>query len=132
MKRTIIICTVAAVFVLSAGFVFAQSGPSKPGVGGSTVDSGTVAGETIQNKNQEKVQNKKQNGEVFCYETKDGKLYVWNNSFNYKLQNYEKEDDEKGLNRYLREIANHYRLGNKSEVDGFVEWALKNRPWSTE
>ena len=63
---------------------------------------------------------------------KEGKLYEWNNSYNYKLQNYEKENDEKGLHRYLREMANCYRLGNKSEVDGFVEWALENRPWSSE
>ncbi len=142
MKRTIIIFTIAAVLVLSAGLLFAKIGPS--GSGGKEGGTGDAKGETVQSQDQLKLQEgdmlktqererlKTQDGDCICFETKDGKLYEWRKSYNYQLKNFEKEDDEQGLHKYLREIANRYRLGNMSDVDGFVEWALKNRPWNIE
>jgi len=126
MKRAIIIFMVAAALVLSAGLLFAKNDQS--GSGGKA--GGTGQGDML--KTQEREMLKTQDGDCPCYETKDGKLYEWKNSYNYQLKNFEKEDDEQGLHRYLHEIANRYRLGNASEVDGFVEWALKNRPWNIE
>ena len=126
MKRTIIIIAIVAALVLSAGILFAKDPPSAGG--GQT--GGTGQGDML--KTQEREMLKTQDGDCICYETKDGKLYEWNNSYNWRLKNFEKEDDEQGLHRYLREIANRYRFGNKSNEDGFVEWALKNRPWNIE
>ena len=126
MKRTIIIIAIVAALVLSAGILFAKDPPSTGG--GQT--GGTGQGDML--KTQEREMLKTQDGDCICYETKDGKLYEWNNSYNWRLKNFEKEDDEQGLHRYLREIANRYRFGNKSNEDGFVEWALKNRPWHIE
>jgi hypothetical protein len=126
MKRTIIIFTVAAALVLSAGLLFAKNGPTGPG--GKA--GGTGQGDRLQTQEREML--KTQDGDCICYETKDGKLWEWKNSYNYQLKNFEKEDDEQGLHRYLRDVAYRYRLGNASDVDGFVEWALKNRPWNIE
>ena len=142
MKRTIIIFTVAAALVLSAGLLFAKNDPS--GSGGKEGGTGSMKGDTVQDQDRLKLQDgdmlktqeremlKTQDGDCLSYETKDGKLYEWKNIYNYQLKNFEKEDDEQGLHRYLREIANRYRFGNRSDADGFVEWALKNRPWNIE
>ena len=134
MKRTLIILTVAAALVLSAGLLFAKNNPS--GQGSQAGATGTGHGDMLQTQDQAMMQTqdremlKTQDGDCLFYEAKDGKLYEWKNSYNYKLKNFEKEDDEQGLHRYLREIANRYRLGNRSDADGFVEWAMKSRPWN--
>lgn len=126
MKRTLIILTVAAALVLSAGFLFAKDAPQAGG--GKAGGTGSAKGETVQSQDRLMLQAK----DASCYETKDGKLYEWKNSYNYQVKNFEKEDDEQGLHRYIREIANRYRFENKSDKEEFVEWALKNRPWNTE
>lgn len=134
MKRTIIVLTLVLTLVLSAGFIFAKNVPL--GQGGEA--GGTGQGDMLQThdhammqtQDREKLQT--HDGDCLYYETKDGKLYEWNNSYNYRLKNFEKNTDEPGLFRYLREIANRYRLDNQSEAEGFIEWALKNRPWNIE
>jgi len=126
MKRTLIILTVAAALVFSAGFLFAKNDPS--GQGGQA--GGNGKGDMLQTQDREML--KTQDGDCLDQETKDGKLYEWNNSYNNQLKAFEKENDEQGLHRYVREIANRYRFENRSDEEGFIEWALKNRPWNTE
>jgi hypothetical protein len=126
MKRTLIILTVAVALVLSSGLLFAKNDPS--GQGGKA--SGNGQGDMLQTQDREML--KTQDRDSLCQEAMDGKLYKWKNSYNYRLKALEKENDEQGLHRYIREIANRYRFENKSDKDEFVEWALKNRPWNTE
>jgi hypothetical protein len=126
MKRTIIIFTVAAALVLSAGLLFAKDAAQAGG--GNAGGTKSARGEAVQSQDRLMLQEK----DALCFEAKDGKLYEWKNSYNFRLQNLEKEDDEQGLHRYVREIANRYRFGNKSDEEGFVEWVLRNRPWNTE
>ena len=134
MKRMIIVLTVVLTLAFSAGLIFAKNVPS--GQGGQV--GGTGQGDMLQThdhammQTQDREMLKTHDGDCLCYETKDGKLYKWNNSYNYKLKSFEKNNDEPGIFRYLREIANRYRLENQSEAEGFIEWALKNRPWNIE
>jgi hypothetical protein len=125
MKRTLIILTVAGALLLSAGFLFAKDAAQAGG--GKRSGTKSAKGEAVQSQDRLMLQEK----DALCFEANDGKLYEWKNSYNHRLQNLEKEDDEEGLHRYVREIANRYRFGNKSDEEGFVEWALQNRPWNT-
>jgi hypothetical protein len=139
MKRTIIIFTVVLTLVLSAGVIFAKSGPSGQG-GRAGEATGSKQGdmlqthdrEMLQTQDQERLMLQTQDRDCLCYKTKDGRLYEWKNSYDYQLRKYEKNDDEQRLYRYLREIVNRYRFENQSDGEGFIEWALKNRPWNIE
>ena len=66
------------------------------------------------------------------YEAEDGNLYWWLSSDNEKVISYEESGDEEGLMSYLYEIAGRYNFSDASGEQGFVEWVLKNRPWSEE
>jgi hypothetical protein len=63
------------------------------------------------------------------YLTKDGEAYQWNHRFTKKSKQYEGQDNPDALNRYLNRIAKMNRFKDQKDVDGFVQWALKNRPW---
>ena len=63
------------------------------------------------------------------YLAKDGEVYEWNHIFTKRTKQYEDQDNPDAMNRYLNRIAKANRFKDKKDVDGFVQWALKNRPW---
>jgi len=76
--------------------------------------------------NQHQLENKIEKN--VCYVTSNGDVYEWRNRYNRRLERYESTNDGESMNRYLQRIAHRYRLQDK-EIEDFVSWALKNRPW---
>jgi hypothetical protein len=64
------------------------------------------------------------------FKDSEGKVHQWRERFNHRLQKYEAKDDPEGLARALHRVANRYRVSSDEDTGGFVDWALKNRPWA--
>jgi uncharacterized protein YxeA len=122
MRRILVIVVLTMFFIVSSMFTFADNVTQSKGCG-CDKNSSTV---------RDKERNREQRQVKLFYKTQDGKLYWWNRSYNSRLRNYDKNGDQDGLNRYLYEIASSYSFENKSDEDGFVKWALKEKPWNEE
>ena len=66
------------------------------------------------------------------FKDSEGKVHQWRERFNHRLQKHEAKDDPQGLTRALHRVANRYRLSTDEDAEGFVAWALNNRPWAIE
>ena len=117
------ICVVAAVFLLSSLPAFSQEAQDTKSDCGCETEENLVRDDDLGRWIEES---------SLSYETKDGNLYWWLPSYNPRARSYEESGNEEGLVGYLLEIASSYEFGDESDVDGFVEWALKNRPWKEE
>ena len=63
------------------------------------------------------------------YLAEDGEIYEWNHRYTKRTKQYDDQDNPETMNRYLKVIAKRNRFKDQKDVDGFVQWALKNRPW---
>jgi hypothetical protein len=122
MRKNLVIIILMALFIVSSMSTFADNVNQSKGCGCET-HGGSV---------REKSSTSEQKQEKLFYKTQEGKLYWWHRSYNSRLRNYEENGDLDGLNRYLYEIASSYSFERKSDEDGFVEWALKEKPWNEE
>ena len=66
------------------------------------------------------------------YTTEDGQVYRWQNRYNHRLQKLEGQGDDEGLNALLNRIAERHHFNKAGEAEGFVQWALRSRPWEEE
>jgi hypothetical protein len=66
------------------------------------------------------------------FKDSEGRVHQWQERFNNRLQKYEAKEDPEGLARALHRVANRYRLSSDEDAEGFVDWALKYRPWAIE
>jgi len=87
--------------------------------------------EMIQEQKQEKEQTmeQKQENEQICFETKDGKTFIWQNRYNKRLMRYEEKKDTEKMKRYLYRIAKRMGIKDLEEIEEFVQWAMKVKPW---
>jgi len=122
-RRSLFIAGVIAVFfLLSSVFVFAQEGE------GNKTPCGCADGNLIRDEGLERWAEES----MLCYETEDGNLYWWLQSYNDRVRSYEKNGDTDGIVCYLRKIADNYGFGDESDEEGFIEWVLETRPWEEE
>ncbi|UCB44606.1 MAG: hypothetical protein JSV25_10330 [Spirochaetota bacterium] len=127
MQTKLIIMVISIVFTLSPFLGFSDSKLVRNGSceGGSC--SVTVSGKGHPGGSDNPGKN--QPPSLF-YQTKEGNLYLWHHSYNHRLRSYEGNGNEESLNLCLYDIANRYRLGDRSNVEDFVKWALRKRPWN--
>lgn len=87
--------------------------------------------EMIQEQKQEKEQTmeQKQENEQICFETKDGKTFIWQNRYNKRLMRYQEKKNTKKMKRYLYRIAKRMGIKDLEEIEEFVQWAMKVKPW---
>jgi hypothetical protein len=67
--------------------------------------------------------------ENISYLAKDGKRYEWNHRYSKRMNMYENEANQEALNRLLHRIAKRHKFSAEEDVQGFLDWALKHRPW---
>jgi len=67
--------------------------------------------------------------ENISYLAQDGKRYEWNHRFTKRLNMYENEENQEAINRLLHRIAKRHRFSDDEDAQGFLDWALKYRPW---
>jgi hypothetical protein len=122
-KTPIVISLAVAIFLLISAAVFAQEEQGPKDDCGCAPEVNVVKDDDLGRWVEES---------ALCYEAEDGNLYWWLSSDNDMVKSYEERGDEEGLLRYLHEIAGRYSFSDESSEQGFVEWSLKNRPWSGE
>jgi hypothetical protein len=121
-KSLIIVGVIAIFFLLSLVFAFAQEKQSEEAPCGCEEEK-IERDDSLKSWIEES---------THAYETEDGNLYWWLQTYNDEAKGYEGSGDDTGLIQYLREIADHYEFGDESDENGFIEWALKTRPWSAK
>ena len=139
MKRikSYLVLIIGVIFLLSVTLAFAgdRSGTSQMK---STKNKSNVTEqkssheiEMIQEQKQEKEQTmeQKQENEQICFETKDGKTFIWQNRYNKRLMRYEEKKDTEKMKRYLYRIAKRMGIKDLEEIEEFVQWAMKVKPW---
>jgi hypothetical protein len=129
MKNKLTIAAITTVFILSTFPALADSKTT----GNGSCDGGSCAVIISAKGRPGGSDNSGKNAKAsLFYKTKEGHLYLWHHSYNRRLRSYEENGDGESLSRYLYELANRYRLTNKSDTEDFVEWALRKRPWNEE
>lgn len=68
---------------------------------------------------------------VSHYTAQDGKIYEWKRKYTKQAQKYEENKDPQVLHRYLYRVAHRYRFQYEQDIDGFVQWAKKYKPWNS-
>jgi len=128
---------IGLIFLLSVTLAFAgdRSGTSQMK---STKKTSNVAekksshkSEMTQKQKQEKEQTmeQKQENKQICFETKDGKTFIWQNRYNKRLMRYQEKKNTKKMKRYLYRIAKRMGIKDLQEIEEFVQWAMKVKPW---
>ena len=129
MQNKLFIVATSIMFILSSFLAFADAKTT----GNDSCDGGacsvTISGKGRPGGSDNPRTNKPAS---LFYQSKEGNLYLWHQSYNRRLRTYEENGDEESMKENLYEIAHRYRLGNMSNAEDFVEWALRKRPWNEE
>ena len=139
MKKRLFLPVLFAIFTIICSSALAQeqgdgtgggnSRRTETGLGSGSAGGDNAEGDELKTRARERL--REHVCDPPCYEAKDGKMHVWRNRHNNRLVKYEKEGDNEALNKYLYKIArNTFRKSEDKE--GFVKWALENRPWIIE
>ena len=139
MKRikSYLVLIIGVIFLLSVTLAFAgdRSGTSQmkstKKTSNVTEQKSSHEIEMIQEQKQEKEQTmeQKQENKQICFETKDGKTFIWQNRYNKRLMRYEEKKDTEKMKRYLYRIAKRMGIKDLEEIEEFVQWAMKVKPW---
>ena len=144
MKKRLFLPVLLVVFTIICSSALAQNQGDGTGGGNSRrteagLESGSAGGDNAEGdelKSLEKTRTREQIREQICdqpcYEGKDGEKYEWKKRHNTRLVKYEKEGDVETLNKYLYRIVNRSKFRKSEDKEGFVKWALENRPWNIE
>ena len=86
-------------------------------------------------KDQDQLRTRARDGEgeaLLSYRGGDGASYQWQERYDSRLRRLEGREDNEPLTGTLYRISRRHRFTHEEDVDGFVTWALQNRPWALE
>ena len=140
MEKKLFLPVLFVIFTIICSSVLAQSQGDGTGVRNSQrteagLEPGSAGGDNAEGdelKTRTREQVREQVCDPPCYEAKDGEKHEWRNRYNNRLMKYEKEGDNEALNKYIYRIAHKYGFRKSEDKEGFVKWALENRPWNIE
>ncbi len=140
MKKRLFLPVLLVVFTIICSSALAQnqgdgtgggkSQRTEAGLESGSAGSDNAEGDELKTRTREQV--REQVCDQPCYEAKDGEKHEWRNRYNNRLMKYEKEGDNEALNKYIYRIARRYTFRKSEDKEGFVKWALENRPWNIE
>ena len=161
MNGRMIIAVLVSVMLLSFSAAFAGGGQGGTGSGGTqgSAPQGTAQDDALRTRDrtqdqvgdqtqdrdrdrdqvrdqtQDQLRTRARDGEgeaLLSYRGGDGASYQWQERYDSRLRRLEGREDNEPLTGTLYRISRRHRFTHEEDVDGFVTWALQNRPWALE